>query len=273
MKQPFISEIFASGIIAASLLSAPAHAQNMAADLLPPQEVAAIVASMGMRPLDRPLWRNGRYVLRAVDRYGRDVRVVLDARDGQVLAVRPLARGYGHRDDGYDAGPRYAPPRDYPRSDRYDPRFDAPSSPPPAAIPGRPRIDDDDEFFDDDRQEGSLVPRAEPPSVISAPREPADRSPPRRTVSAAPVEPAPAKTPLPRPRPEVATAPADAQPTGSVRPQKAPAVAKDKKSETPKEASAQPAKPEAKKDIRIIDMSKPKAAAAPEEKPGEAIRF
>ena len=81
--------IFAA--LAAAIAAAPAQAQPVAADLLPAYEVATIVASMGMRPVGRPAWMRGRYMVAAIDRYGREVNVVLDARDGQVLAVRPLA--------------------------------------------------------------------------------------------------------------------------------------------------------------------------------------
>ena len=37
--------------------------QPMAADLLPAYEVSTIVASMGLRPVGRPAWMRGRYVV------------------------------------------------------------------------------------------------------------------------------------------------------------------------------------------------------------------
>ena len=79
--------------LAVVMAATPVKAQPVAADLLPAYEVATIVSSMGLRPVGRPAWMRGRYVVAAIDRYGREVNVVLDARDGQVLAVQPLGRG------------------------------------------------------------------------------------------------------------------------------------------------------------------------------------
>ena len=306
MKQPFIFAALAVTLIGV----APAQAQHIAADLLPPYEVSTIVASMEMRPLDRPVWRNGRYVVNAIDRHGREVRVILDAQDGQVIAVRPRMRDYVYR-------PRYGappPPPEYPRGVPYEPRFDSrydAPPPPPATIPGGPADDDDDEFFDNDRQQGSLMPPSYPRRTSPAPREATTGSVPRRVTSIGPTDrkahPAKAangKTavnkdeagkneidknaaPVPRPRPVIAnakpdvpkieTSPASGQPTASDN-----NVSDDKKESKPdakESANAKPAKTEAAKteepkaDIRIIDMSKPKSDEKPEEKPGEAIRF
>lgn len=78
---------------------------------LPAFEAVTITRSMGLDPVDGPVWRDGRYMLRAIDPDGREMHVVLDGRDGHVLAVRPQARryfapgGYGPRDDvgrGYE---------------------------------------------------------------------------------------------------------------------------------------------------------------------------
>ena len=238
MKLPVIFAALAAALIGVG----PVKAQPMAADLLPPYEVATIVASMGMRPLDRPIWRHGRYSVSAIDRYGREVRVVLDARDGRVLAVRPLARDYVDE-------PRYAPPPPsaYPRSGPYEPRYDQPYGTPPsppAMIPGRPPIDDDDEFFDDDRQEGSVMPSSAPRTTAIAPSK--SRSSVNRREGS--IKDA---SPLPRPRPSLAIDAADAK----------PAESEGKKAEAPKP------------DVRVIDMSKPKSVEKQQDKPGEAIRF
>jgi hypothetical protein len=284
----------------------PAQAQPVAADLLPAYEVATIVSSMGMRPVGRPAWIHGRYVVAAIDRHGREVNVVLDARDGQVLAVHPLGRG------------DFGPPPGYGRAGPYD-RMDG-RAPPPAAGPGGRPLDDD-EFFDNDRQQGSL-PR--PPARIAAPpREPVvtgsvSRSAPAVRRDATPKDAAP----VPRPRPALARAndpgnkpteasqpaaakPVDAKPAAAQTPAQADAKAEAKPdAPTPqagkteggkaeagkteagkpeaKQTSAPPAvaKPDAAKkpqtaerDVRVIDLSKPKDAAKPADKPGEAIRF
>ena len=306
MKQTFIL-----AAVAVVLANMPAQAQPVAADLLPAYEVNTIVASMGMRPVGRPAWMRGRYVVAAIDRYGRDVNVVLDARDGQVLAVRPLGRGgFGPPPPGY-AGP----PVPY---DRMDERLS-----PPAPVPGGPP-QHDEEFFDDDRQQGALPPR---PVARTAPppRDPSVTASVTRTAPAQRKDAAPKDTtPVPRPRPalarasdpgnkppsEPATQPVtaakaeDAKPVAapqsvqveakadvkaSVKPKsKTPELSKPQtrklESVTPeasksgtKQASApQPAaKPEAaaKPEVRVIDLSKPKMAPKPDDKPGEAIRF
>ena len=87
----------------------------------------------------------GRYVVAAIDRYGREVNVVLDARDGQVLAVRPLGRG------GFGS-----PPLGYRGPAPYDPMD---GRAPPAAGPMMPPADDD-EFFDSDRYNAARAGRA-----------------------------------------------------------------------------------------------------------------
>ncbi len=292
MKQPVILAVLAATWIGV----APAQAQHVAADLLPSYEVATIVASMGMRPLDRPIWRHGRYTVTAIDRYGREVRVVLDARDGQVIAVRPLPRDYVYE-------PRYAPPPPaYPHSGPYDPRYEAPPSP-PGRVPGGPGIDDD-EFYDDDRLEGSLrspsMPRTAP-----VPRDVVTGSVPPRTTSLATSKSSVERrdgsnrnvSPLPRPRPALANAkpenPKDgdlksdvSKTTGSIGPAVGQAASDKKSSDNPaakpdlKAASgAKPvqengAKADApKSEVRVIDLSKPKSEEKREEKPGEAIRF
>lgn len=306
MKQPFMFAVFAATLLGA----APAQAQHVAADLLPPYEVSTIVASMGMRPLDRPIWRNGRYVIDAIDRNGREVRVVLDAHDGQVIAVRPRMREYGYE-------PRYAPPpppppQAYPRGAPYDPRYDqrygVPPMP-PAAVPGRPPSDDDD-YFDDERQQGSLLP---PPAAarIAPPPSRGANTAPRQVTSIAPAEraidpvakPVSGKTgvsrdavkrdaPVPRPRPAVASAKPDEPKTGSAnaaiagkpsapdnnasKPDSAKSDAKEANAKAPKPdaARSEPAKAETPQaDVRVIDLSKPQTPEKPEDKPGEAIRF
>lgn len=186
---------------------APAKAQTLAADVLPPYEVSTIVRSMGLTPLDRPYWRNGRYLLTATDRSGREMRVVVDAYSGQVIRVRPMDVGYYDGPRGYGVRP-----------DPYDPRYAAPP-PPPRAIPNpgygqgpgyapqpgyrpqpQPGTEDDDEYYDG--RTGSITPSA-PSSQqprIAAPK--VNTSPSSRSASIAPAK-SPDATPLPRPKPDV----------------------------------------------------------------------
>jgi hypothetical protein len=312
---------------AVAMAATPSKAQPVAADLLPAYEVSTIVASMGLRPVGRPAWRRGRYVIAAVDGYGREVNVVLDARDGQVLAVRPLGRGR--------FGP--PPPPGYGGQAPYDP-MDGRALPPGGPFP------DDDEFFDNDRQQGSLSPRA-PSREVAPVREPSVTGNVARRAPAVRRDAAPNDaTPVPRPRPALARAndpgtqpaasvtqpasaapadakpadakPADAKPAAAQKPGQAEAKAEvspdalkrdagkadgaktegakteGAKLEATKPEAAKPAvkqtraapaaatKPEAAKkpqtaerEIRVIDLSKPKDAAKPADKPGEAIRF
>jgi hypothetical protein len=173
---------------------APANAQRLAADILPPYEVATIVRSMGLAPLERPRWREGRYVLTASDRSGREVRVVVDAYSGQVIRVRPLDVGYYDGPRGFGVRP-----------DPYDPRYAAPP-PPPRAIPNeppryyppqpQPGYEDDDEYFDG--RTGSLGPVPDPQPRITAPK--VNTSPSARSTGISPPQ-LPDATPLPRPKP------------------------------------------------------------------------
>jgi len=248
--------------------------QGMAADLLPPHEVTTVIASMGMRPLSRPIWRGDRYVVFAIDRHGQEVRVVVDAHNGQVLAVRPSNRGgfaqggYG-RDagappQGYDQGYAPPPPPGYPaaRQAPYDPRYGAPPVP-PGTVPGAPPPSGDEDYFDDDRQQGSLPPP--PAGARTTSRDVPTGSAQRRVTAGAPKEkparetqaketPAKQITPVPRARPELAKV-NDANPGAA------------------KEAAKDVANHPAKKDVRVIDLNKPKPEAQAEPKPGEAIRF
>lgn len=206
MKQRWLLIAAAAGFLGC----APANAQVLAADVLPPYEVSTIVRSMGLTPLDRPYWRNGRYVLTATDRSGRQVRVVVDSYSGQVIRVRPM-------DVGYYEGPR----GDGVRPDPYDPRYAAPP-PPPRAIPNpgygqgpgyapqpgygsqpqpQPGYEDDDDYYDG--RTGSIAPV--PPTSQSQPRVTAPKvatSPSSRSASIAPTK-SPDITPLPRPKPDV----------------------------------------------------------------------
>jgi hypothetical protein len=123
------------GLVVAGLaVSLPVRAQMF----LPPYEILTIVRSAGLDPLSRPVRQGPAYVLRAVDSYGEEVRVVVSAQRGQILSVRavvPVAAPYAPPPAYYEYPRPYAPPGyerapDYYRPDaRYDPR------PPTAANP------------------------------------------------------------------------------------------------------------------------------------------
>ncbi|MGE3150225.1 MAG: hypothetical protein AB7K04_14270 [Pseudorhodoplanes sp.] len=112
----------------------PLAAQTMMAELLPPYEAHAIVRSMGLRVITAPVRQGSTYVLRAVDRYGEERRVVLDARYGDVLSAVPVVRLPGNAYPGARV----------------------------VRLP-RPQMEHDEE-------RDAALPPANPPPVISAPR-------------------------------------------------------------------------------------------------------
>jgi len=109
-----------------------------------------MVRSAGLYPVAPPVRLGANYVVRAVDRYGTAMRVLVDGYDGEILAARRIASLY----------PRGLPPDPY-----TEPREIAPGYRP--YPPGMPR------------------PGASPPEVQrAAPEVPfADEPPPRRTAT------------------------------------------------------------------------------------------
>ena len=176
--------------VAALLLTLPAAAEPMLLAqgappaMVSPYEVLTIVRSTGLDPLDRPIRRGPNYVLHAIGRDGREVRVVVSARYGDIVAVTPMASasrlppgaGPGLRMGPYErmAPEGYIPAEPLPR-DVYEsgppvvyeadpPILYAPR--PPAAVPnpqpyprGAPPYP---------RGAQPLPPGAEPPPVITA---------------------------------------------------------------------------------------------------------
>jgi hypothetical protein len=75
---------------------APAAGQSMQLfypgfGVLPPQQIVAIVRSAGLDPLSRPARQGSVYVVRANNRAGQEVRVIVDAQMGRIVKVVPLA--------------------------------------------------------------------------------------------------------------------------------------------------------------------------------------
>lgn len=148
------------------------HPPAASARVMPPYEVDTILRSMHLELLTRPVRHGMKYLARAIDRYGNEVLVAVDARIGDVISIWPL-----HRE------PRavvYAPP---PRrwgwpparwSGRYVPEWGEPPPPPQASLPP-------------DRLTG--------PQVIYAPGDAPDHA-----FSGKPIT-LPAHPPLPRARP------------------------------------------------------------------------
>jgi hypothetical protein len=66
-------------------------AQAVPAGPMPPKEIVLVVRSAGLQATSEPALTGNTYVVRAVDRYGTPLRVVIDARYGYLLSVHPLA--------------------------------------------------------------------------------------------------------------------------------------------------------------------------------------
>jgi hypothetical protein len=96
--------------LAAVILIAPspgsaAERNAKPAGVLPPFEILTVVRSAGLNPVGRPTRRGPNYMLRAVDEFGQDVRVVVDGRMGEVISVTPV--GYEPRELGREADPMF----------------------------------------------------------------------------------------------------------------------------------------------------------------------
>jgi len=151
---------------------------------LPPYEIMSIVRSTGLTPLTRPMLRGPYYVLVAVDRVGRQMRVVVDAQLGDIVNLRPAlaAASYGPEVTHPSGLPGVAapPPDAAGRTAVYGPHPSADSGLPP--VPPR------------------TIPNSRPANAPGA------ASPPVTHVAVAePALPAlPPPPPLPRPRPGLA---------------------------------------------------------------------
>ena len=239
------------GAFAVLALTAPAVAQGYG--MLPPYEVATILRSAGLDPVGPPRLQGPNYVVRAFDRRDREVRVIVNAQSGSIVAVRPFdvaTRAAPPPYGAYErAQPGYAPPNAYrggyaPRPDVDDDDDDAPpprgySARPPSAAPGnlprssnaappprgygRPDNDDDDDLNASPPSAPNVI-RADPDRSGALPPPP-ERFPqrvgPQTEKSKPPVKRAaaaagPKPAPLPKPKPTVNTsAPA---PTPAAKP-------------------------------------------------------
>src|SRR6202040_3466226 len=58
--------------------------------VMPPQQIGKILRANGFLPQATPVRNGEAYQVRAIDRRGRQVRVAIDARYGDILMVRPI---------------------------------------------------------------------------------------------------------------------------------------------------------------------------------------
>jgi hypothetical protein len=189
--------------------------------VLPPFEIMSIVRTTGLTPLTRPMRRGPYYVLVAVDRVGRQMRVVVDAQLGDIVNLRPAlaASSYGPEVTRPIAPPgailpSAGPPMDPGPAAAYGTRPSADVLPPPA--PPRPFS----------HPSADISPLPTPPRPIPNPHASATTSPalpPSRLAVAEPAEPPP--PPLPRPRPKLASNDAPDAPAASAPKMPAPSPA------------------------------------------------
>jgi hypothetical protein len=194
---------------------------------LPPYEIVAIIRSAGLAPLTRPVRRGQDYVVIAGARNGGQMRVVVDAYEGDILRVTPVA-----------APQPYGAPSAYPYERQYEPRYEPRYDPRSRLAPIGPEIKDP--------PPGSYPRGAYGPSsrYDGVPPVPPRNVPNARLANAPPVatlpHPAvkPAHPPLPRSRPSVAasqTAPAQ---TAVAPPPAAAPVQQPQAAPTPPKESA-----------------------------------
>ena len=86
-----------AALLALSLgvVATPLSAQRLFYDLVPPYRVDMVVRAAGLMPVAPPSRYGVSYVVRAIDRYGSPMRVVIDGRSGAIVAVHRIAAVYG----------------------------------------------------------------------------------------------------------------------------------------------------------------------------------
>ena len=153
-------------------------AQAMEAGLLPPHEIITIVRSTRLDPIGRPVLRGPNYVVLALDEDDREMRVIVNARRGEIIRIVPVqaASRMPPPGAGYATGP-------YERMERYErmapaPRYVAPDGGHTSARP--PVIDDDDDDLPYEQQ----APR--PPGTMPGAAARRGTAPPPRTGYADP---------------------------------------------------------------------------------------
>ena len=155
-------------------------AQAVEAGVLPPHEIITIVRSTRLDPIGRPVLRGPNYVVLALDEGDREMRVIVNARRGEIIRIVPVqtASRMPPPGGGYAVGP-------HERMERYErgpaPRYVTPEGYRYSARP--PVVDDDDDDLPYEQQAprppgnvpgaaprpGTAPPRtgyADPPPVI-----------------------------------------------------------------------------------------------------------
>lgn len=243
MKQRILGAGLSLSLALGVAMSAASDVQAAPA-MLPAHEVVTIIRSAGFVPISPAMRRGETYVLRATAPDGQEVRVIVDARRGEVLSARPVTPAMGERLGAYermgpyermggydaDAPERYIPPPGVyeaaPPPVVYEggrplvrrPAEGVPVAPPRSARSAVPEAQDDPPIsaqppiMREERGEHGLLPP--PPERFpqrATPAAPKPETKPAPKPAAVPVKraaAAPQATPLPKPRPDAQPAPA-----------------------------------------------------------------
>jgi hypothetical protein len=171
--------------------------------LLPPREVYTVLRESGFRPLGPPRLRGFFYSIAVTDRRGGDGRLVIDARDGQIVRFMPAYR----MGESYGANAPYPPsgrvpwPGDWsdaPRPPESVPRLAGrtPAVPIPRAAPPRPAEDQAQAQKPQPPQQSAAVQARQVETAVTP-------SPPAVEAKPAEVKPAEPQILPTRPMPEV----------------------------------------------------------------------
>jgi hypothetical protein len=170
--------------------------------VMPPTEIARLLRARGFAPQATPVRNGEAYQVRAIDRFGRQVRLAIDARYGDILMVRPIVMvppgAYGPRP--------YGPPRGYYEDD-----------PPTGAVGAYPPSSG---------HTATLAPAHPPVPRPKPPAKPAAVTPaPATALEANPAAAVTQDSPTPANAPASAAAPASTPPTAAAAPAAMPPVA------------------------------------------------
>jgi hypothetical protein len=172
-------------------VQAQAPALQHAGSLVPPRAIIRIVHSNGLDPVTGPVREGPTYVVRAINRRGLLMRVVVDAYSGQIRAVNRIVPGPGNgRRIAMRPLPPYGPPPQFGRVPQFVPPSDMPDE-----YGGRPSL-------------------AHAPRKTASAIPPLPRPRPANVVADAPPAPPPAET---SPAPPAAP-PGDAKPSRPAAP-------------------------------------------------------